>query len=251
MTRIVKKTLDHQTDLVYSCFESQKQPATKQEGEDMDSTKNTKIRIRKPGQLYCRYPGQTAPQGTYIYLDCRDGEFGVDYNPEVGNAIPFGVYHGHVQRIGIDILTQDAIEALLIEIAPLAQRVVDGYSSVWDDNNYVARFAADALQALEEIQARCARPLDDDDILQVWVLGDWWGGSIEYRDQDNNQCHSGDVVRVIVDNIGEVTGKTTDNEIGDLAKKMRTLSDSEDIHIDGDEVDFLTELRDQCKNNEK
>jgi len=124
-------------------------------------------------ELVHKYPGQSDPQPCYVELDLRDGVMLADWNSEIGNAIPFSVYHGHVQRYSIPSLTADAANALMQELLPLAERVVDGYESVWNGNNNVAKLTDDASEANDAIDDRCQQEFDGADVLEH-VPGDNW-----------------------------------------------------------------------------
>ena len=89
-------------------------------------------------KLHHQYPGQTSPQPCYVELDCEAENLSADWNGELGNAVPLSVWHGHTRRWAIPALQAQAANSLLDEIAPLAQRVIDGYTSEWDGNNHVA-----------------------------------------------------------------------------------------------------------------
>lgn len=41
------------------------------------------------------YEGQSSPQPAFIELDCAESTLGAKVNGEVGNAVPFSVWHGH------------------------------------------------------------------------------------------------------------------------------------------------------------
>lgn len=85
-------------------------------------------------------------------MDCRDGHLTADWNAEIGNAIPSSVYHRHVLRFRVrNDLTCKRVNELLKQIAPLAERVVDGYTSEWDGSNMVGQFTDDADIACETI----------------------------------------------------------------------------------------------------
>jgi hypothetical protein len=53
-------------------------------------------------------------------------------------------------------LTGSAVAELLDEIAPLAQRVVDGYFVEWDGNKKAGRYTDAAAEAADEIDALCS-----------------------------------------------------------------------------------------------
>ena len=124
-------------------------------------------------ELVHKYPGQSDPQPCYVELDLRDGVMLADWNSEIGNAIPFMVYHGHVQRYSIPSLTADAANALMQELLPLAERVVDGYKSVWNGNNNVARLTDDASEANDAIDDRCQQEFDGADVLEHVPADNW------------------------------------------------------------------------------
>jgi hypothetical protein len=117
----------------------------------------TIIKIKKPSSnaalpLYHRYPSQSSPQPAYIELNCKSGQLAGNYNAEIGNAVPLTVYHGHERRWELDeSISSESLSDLLSRITPLAQRILDGYESVWDGRNKVAVLDADAQAAENEI----------------------------------------------------------------------------------------------------
>lgn len=110
------------------------------------------IECTHPDELYRHYDGQSEPQDTYIELDTQSETLSATHNAEIGNAIPFSVHCGLDRRYRIPILTADAVNRVMHQIAPLADRVIAGTEIVWDDNNTVARLDDDALAAEEEIE---------------------------------------------------------------------------------------------------
>lgn len=120
--------------------------------------------------LLCVYPRQVDPQSCYIWLDVQTGSASATYNAEVGNAVPARQYHGLVRTFGIPLLRGDTCNALLEELRPLLQRVLDGAEVVWDGNNHVGRLSEDAQAAEIEIEAQC-EALDSD---LHWASADDW-----------------------------------------------------------------------------
>ena len=104
--------------------------------------------------VFCRYPGQTSPQSAYIELDLQNKTLAAYYNSEIGNAVPFSVWHGHDRRYWVpsDASAHD-LNTLMAEIAPVASRLYDGYESEWNGSNHVARLTEDAEEAELEIEA--------------------------------------------------------------------------------------------------
>lgn len=171
--------------------------------------------------LHLQYPGQNRPQSCFVELDCRDGRLSAEADPEIGNASPVDVHHGHRQRWTIPALKAQAANALLAEIAPLADRVCAGYSSEWNGSNHVARFTADAAETIEEIASLCDAA-DPGDVVVVWAAADWFGvdGNLE------SQAKA----------LG-ITAAATDEELDAIAKRVLSAAKSDDV----DEVDGLDE----------
>jgi len=114
-------------------------------------------------ELYHKLPGQPKEQDCFVQLDCVRRKLCAQYNPEIGNHVPAGVMHGHLQRWSIPALKSRAANRLLYMLRPLAERVCNGYESVWDGNNNVARYSADARQTLMEMTRCCERVSWDPD----------------------------------------------------------------------------------------
>lgn len=107
--------------------------------------------------LWRHYSGQQEAQPVFLSLDLRDGEWTADYNPEIGGAVPSAVYYGKVLRFRLPIIpTTDAVNRVLAELAPLAQKLLDGdqdaenaiYEAIegeWDDEDIVAVWPIEAI----------------------------------------------------------------------------------------------------------
>ncbi|MFD0269582.1 hypothetical protein ACFVGY_23900 [Streptomyces sp. NPDC127106] len=137
--------------------------------------------LTRPDELHARFQGQSEAQPAYVELGLEDGILLASYSAEVGNGVSASVYHGIDRRWSIPVLTQDAGNRLLGELAPLAQRVLDGSEILWDGNNRVGRVVTeDAEAAYDEITERCEGIEDHDgneDLLPIWStdsIGDLW-----------------------------------------------------------------------------
>jgi len=106
-------------------------------------------------ELYKKYPSQDRPQPCFVLIDCIDKTLSVRYDPEVGYAIPIMVWMGHIRRIDIPVLTNDAAKYFLDKIAPIAAKIIDGYSSDWDGGNYVASYTDGANEAFAKLEEDC------------------------------------------------------------------------------------------------
>ncbi|MFI8769553.1 hypothetical protein ACIGN6_32240 [Streptomyces sp. NPDC053792] len=137
--------------------------------------------LTRPDELHARFHGQSEAQPAYVELGLKDGILLASYDAVVGQGVEAEVYHGIDRRWSIPVLTQDAANRLLDDLAPLAQRVLDGSDVVWDGNNWVGRVVTeDAEAAYDEITERCEGIEDHDgneDLLSVWStdsIGDLW-----------------------------------------------------------------------------
>ena len=176
-------------------------------------------KIESIDELYRHYDRQSSSQGCYVELDCRDEVLTASYNAEIGNAVPSAVWHGHVQRWGIPLLTVDRCNDLLDDIAPLAEQVIDGYESVWDGNNNVARFDDDAREAIDEIDHLTdeSRFRDESELIEEWNVGDW----LQYCDKP--------------------TADTTDKELAEMVSDAEPTE--ENIVIHGDIEEYFNDIR--------
>lgn len=114
----------------------------------------TTVRVLDCTDLFRQYHGQSEPQPAYLELDLRDGTLLADYDSEVGSAAPYAVWHGFERRWGIPVLTGEAANRVMAEIAGLAGRILADYEEHWDGRNTVARLGEDAQAAEDEIRAR-------------------------------------------------------------------------------------------------
>src|SRR5690606_18783297 len=104
-------------------------PAQKEREKRREEPPVTTVKIRpvvEPTALYCRYENNYEPQPVYINLDLADGALYADYRAT--NDTPMRVWLGQVRAWKIPPLVADAANELLKDIAPLAQRILDGSS---------------------------------------------------------------------------------------------------------------------------
>lgn len=188
--------------------------------------------------LHVRYPRQSEAQDCYVELDTRgDGRLSVSANSEIGNAIPFAVYHGLVLRFSIPALRGEAANALLAEIAPLAERIVAGASEEWDGSNNVGRLDSDANKASEEIERIC-EGVDDADKIVAWDASEYYDATGRGRGDDR--------LRSIAHEIG-ITARTSDTRLAEIERAEERKANVEGV----DEIEglssYLEELRAACR----
>lgn len=155
-----------------------------------------------PDALYRHYEGQLDVQPCHIALSLESGLFTADYNPEVGSGVPESVWNNRTLWWTIPCLTAEGVNDLLDELAPLAQRVLDGATVEWDgkSGNKIGWLNSDATAASEEIAATCDM-IENTDYPHVveWDAGDWFS--------------AGD--------LPEVAAETSDADLSRLADEQR------------------------------
>ncbi|MFF4344298.1 hypothetical protein ACFY00_30765 [Kitasatospora sp. NPDC001540] len=130
--------------------------------------------------LFRWYDRESQPQSAFVELELDSGTLLADYDGIIGNGMPSRVYHRIDVRFPLgQILTPKGANDLLAELAPLAQRVLDGSEVEWDGSNHVGRILTeDAQAAHDEIEKRCAEVSEwDGGVLQVYsvdTIGDLW-----------------------------------------------------------------------------
>lgn len=183
--------------------------------------------------LYHRYHSQTSPQNCYIELDLREETLLADYDSEVGNAVPFTVFHGFERRYPIPSLTGSAADELMRQIAPLADRILADWKQVWNGNNHVAQLGEDAQAAEEEIAAEIGydpgdRDTDPADMVTVWDV--------------DGACNGTEV-----EDYG-ITANTTDERLDEIEEEIRRslaeVSDSNVVVLDG-VAEYLRDKRNE------
>ena len=190
-------------------------------------TQITITEVKTRDELYCRYSGQSKPQGVYIGLDLEKGLMWAESDPEIGGAVPAHVWHGITRRYSFgNVPTMETANSLMEQIRPLAERVVAGAEVAWDGSNFVGKLDADAETAEDEIMAEIDR-LDDNAFLAVWPVGDWFS---------NNTLSDLDL-----------SADSTAEEITAMAKKLASEAEIENAFIDGDIEEYLAERVEAAK----
>jgi hypothetical protein len=178
--------------------------------------------------LYLKYPGQSSPQGCFVELDCEKRTLSAGYNPEIGNATPFRVYHGRAIRWTIPCLTDDAVNGLLAELAEDAAAVCDGYACEWDGSNHVGQLDDNAKTAAERIREAIDRDWSERDTVNIWDASDWYEPVL-------------DVAATL-----SIDANTTDERIAEIAKAEKESAEVDGHTIEGVE-EYLTRLRDELQ----
>ena len=177
-------------------------------------------------ELYRHYEGQTEPQPAYIELALNTGSLSASYNAEIGNAIPFTVYHGFERRYSIPVLTAEAANQAMERIVPLAERIVADSDTHWDGNNTVIVLGDDARAAEAEIEDYLEGNFDESDEVTVWGID----GATNGEEAE----------------LYQITPATTDERLAEIAATITTdmveCSASDVVIVEGIE-DYLEDLR--------
>jgi len=176
-------------------------------------------------ELHQQYPTEHRAQPCFVELDARTGALSASYNPEIGNAVPLDMFNGHVLRWDIPSMKEKPANALLAAIAPIAQRIVDGYDAQWRGHEAVATYTSDASDAQIEIDALC-HSVDEADRIVVWTAAELLGplGSDEVQARE----------------LG-ITAESTDEELDAIAAETVKSADEIDIIVGLD--GYLKRLR--------
>lgn len=185
-------------------------------------------------ELHFQYAGEYSPQPCYVELDTETGDLRASYDANIGRGVPVRVFNGIVRRWRIAALKADAANALLEEIAPLAERVYYDSKTVWDGHNFVGRMGEDAQAAVEEIAVLIERhePWDEHDRVSIWDAYNWFGSI----GGEEAQRHA----------LG-ITAATTDEELAAIIEREEVTANIEGVDVLEGAAEHLTRLRDHAR----
>lgn len=191
--------------------------------------------------LLHQYQGQNEPQDAFIELDCENREAYAKWTGEIGNAVPARVWHGHNRRYEVDNTLSGVAIADLLEsdkFQALAQRVCDGYDSVWDGNNYVARLNDDAEEAEDQLKEFLSPDLDFP-ANDCWDFEDW----IELSKFSHDD-------HITLDGFGTITENSSNEELTDMAAAINVDAIANQQVFTSNPLDTLKAWRDELRANQ-
>mgnify|MGYP003142997247 CR=1 FL=1 len=151
--------------------------------------------------LYAHFDGQTSPQDAYVELDLDSGNLSADYSPAYP-WVPIRVFEGDVVRFDVDPhLTASEINALLDEIAPVAQEWIDARQGDELDSDTISY----VIDAGFKIQQLCEGRVTESG--GVWDAGDW-------------------AISLTPDDIG-LRHDSTDADLDEIAKTLRGIAEDD------------------------
>ena len=123
---------------------------------------NTQIKVTlvpETTSLYRHYSGQTKAQAAFLEVEPGTRQVTCWVNPEIGNAVPFAVFHKKVLRFGIPTLTGSAANEMMADkdLQALVTRICAGFEEVWDGHNFIGKYTEDAEDAQEDLEILCER----------------------------------------------------------------------------------------------
>jgi hypothetical protein len=202
---------------------------------------NTNELRAKLAPVYAHYKGQITPQDAYLWIDLEKETVEADYTGEVGQGgVPERVWHGLVRRVSISPYTKGTVLADLLEskeVAGYVQRMIDGFESVWDNSNWVAKLTPDAERAERELELHIMHAIDPTDHVTVYTAYEWI---------ENAMVTDEDKATITIPDVGTITADSTDDELETMARKMRKDAEDEGIYIEPRITDTLEELRTSC-----
>ena len=104
---------------------------------------------------YHQYPIQNQPQPAYLELrlggDVREPRLFADWNGEIGNAVPFDVYHGRTLRFGFPCEAKlKTVREAIRTVAPMCAKLCESYDVEWDGHNWVGKYDAELAEQIEQ-----------------------------------------------------------------------------------------------------
>lgn len=136
------------------------------------------VECTSPTQLYRHYPRESEPQPVYLQLDLETGTLEAIYHGMlVGGGVPQEVVYGYHRRYRVPVLTGDAANRIMREIAPLAERVIADWDRVHRGERLVAVLGPDAQAAEAAIEQLISDRYgdgddlhQDPDVVQEWPV---------------------------------------------------------------------------------
>jgi len=117
--------------------------------------------------LYHRYPGQLEAQPVFVEVDLENRTISIDWDGEIGNAIPVPVFHGRTLRFRGLPWAAHVANALLQELAPLAAQLASEATIDWDGSNRVGALSEAGERLQEEIEGVISSYQDEQQVVEM------------------------------------------------------------------------------------
>ena len=109
---------------------------------------------KRVSEYRVRYQGQFKHQTAALYLDLDEKTFKADYNSSIG-AYTYSEreYYRRILTFPFNPESRlSDVRTVLKKATPIAERILAGYSCIWDGNNFVGRFDKPACNAIHELE---------------------------------------------------------------------------------------------------
>lgn len=157
------------------------------------------VKAERDDELFFEMESGAAP--TYLEVDLPGREVSVGYH--AGNGTPGQVWHGYTRRYDIPLLTADAVNRLMEQVAPLAERMCNDWrENIGRGGRAEAVLGADGRAAESELIATLPdeNTVDPADKIDAWDAANLFIGNE-------------------VDEYG-ITERTSDEELEQIAEQM-------------------------------
>jgi len=200
------------------------------------------------------YPGQSKPQEGYMELT-QDGKVRVGSNGEIGNAVPFDVWHKRTLRwtIPATIRAEAIIEFLeRDDIQALLARVYDGHHVEWNGSNDVGTLSPEAERASEELALFIEANLHDEDKNVAPITAEeWLQDAIAYVREDGTETRlSHEAVSFSIsfgDDAADIDRNTSNEDLYRIAARIEQsamhFDSTQAYHITDSVADYLDDLQ--------
>jgi hypothetical protein len=211
------------------------------------------ISVSGHAELLDLYPGQQKPKPCYVQLDLATGRMSAEIDPEIGNAVPMGVWHGLVRRYHLPGPPVAAVaNAVMADMADHAQAVLDHAEVIWDGSNNVVRThhrtceyapwsgmapantwqcdcpIAVAERAIEAV----ADGIHEDECVDWYAADDWYADSVDGVHEYVARVRAGeDLYEVVADMEQEIDESTVVIDIDRYLERAveHALQDEEEV----------------------
>jgi len=184
-------------------------------------TKYTVTEIDTTPQIDPYHQDTSGETLTTLFIDPRDKTVKVTQEYD-DNATPVDEWNGLVIAQTLHARPNEAHARAELTDSDLVQRVLDGWSSDWNDqSNLVGRLTDDANAALEEIIENLQNI--EPNQLSIWQCADWFG--------PNSDSDLG------------IAAETTDADIKILATRYAKDALADDVILADDIEDYLSDRR--------
>lgn len=187
----------------------------------------------KGNELYSKYSSQGRPQPAQVVFNPSSGKLYAEADPCIG-CVPEEEHHRLVLAWGIPTLKAEAANDLLERLAPLCERIAEGFEVAWSGCSKVGQYTSDAEAAIDAVRDLCdgEHGRDSDAEVHVWDAADWLGG---IGSDASQRAELG------------ITAATTDEELDAIGLRVEDEATCEGVDVIEGLDRYLKALRDGAR----